>query len=198
MMMSILCIAAISLIPISVHAEELNKTKDIIEAQFEGIEPIKIAEGVYLRDNGECQIVDVDVSKAEKEPVEEEIRLENGQIFEKNVQKGVARANYWDLDASDYAASFQAKYRVFCKTYFKGYEEIYVDYTEIDCPSGSKWKAGLYIGYDEKNSSKWYTSDSTQLYMHYWNMSTSESYRVAFEKTDNDDTATGKMRVHLG
>lgn len=194
-LVAILC--STMLITVPTRAQELTNTdKSCVEDLFAGVEPVEIAQGIYLRENDEFQIIDVDVSKAERVPVEAEEIVNTGEVWDNN-SNDFARVSYWDLDDSDYEASFQAKYRVFTKTYFKGYEEFYVDYTDVKCPSGSKWKAGLYIGTNEKLKSEWYSSGTKQLYMHYYNLSTSESYRAAFEKTDNDDQASGKMRVHL-
>lgn len=103
----------------------------------------------------------------------------------------------WDLNTSSYSGSFQAIYRVMTSVSFVGYTDLYVDYSNVNCPSGSEWKSAIYDGWTEIAASAWLPSSRTSYGSHFFNLDTSVSYNPAFVKTDDKKLATGDIKVYL-
>ncbi len=162
-----------------------------IDQILKDVEPVEVSSGVYLRDNGEVSIYDVDVSQFEELSKPTANSDDDGEIINSSYS-----LNSWDL-STPYSASFKAKYRVFSSESFTGYDTIYTTYSSVVCPSGSTWQGAIYIGYVEKAASTEYASSATTKTVKFSNLDKSKVYRVAFQKTDDQKQATGIMKVYL-
>lgn len=169
--------------------EELTPIE--IDELLNDVTPVEVSPGVYLRENGDIGIYDIDVSKFEPETTLQP-KQGDGEIVPSNMFS----TQSWDL-STPYIASFKAKYRVFSQESFTGYSTIYVSYTDVVCPSDSKWKSAIYIGWDSQASSAWLSSSKTTYVSKFSNLNKKKSYNVVFEKTDNKSQATGIMEVYL-
>lgn len=176
-----------------VHATEMEELTPMqIDEILKDVTPVEISEGVYLRDNGVVSIVDVDVSQFEQQPAIES-SPEDGEIIFDNFPEIMPFS--WDL-STDYIASFRAKFRVFTRSSFSGYDTLYAQFYDINCPSDSTWKGAIFINNQEKASSDWYASSVTSQTLRFYNLDTSKVYNIAFEKTDNGSEATGIIKVY--
>lgn len=189
-LLSVLTLCMLFSLPVLAKDSEVEElTVQEISEILKDVEPVEVATGVYLRDSGEYSIYDVDVSKIEF--VESSVSDTSKDTF---VLDNAPLLRDWDL-STDYVGSFQGAFRVFSRVYFSGYGELYAKFTEINCPSDSTWKASLFAGTKEATCSEWYSSSKTSASVRFYNLDTSTSYRVAFEKTDNNSKASGVMRI---
>lgn len=179
--------------PVSVMAQEIGNSSDLtpieIDELLKDVEPIEVCPGVYLREMGEISIYDIDVSQFTTQEIPESVN-EGEMIPQMALQS-------WDLNTSAYSGSFQAVYRVFTSVDFVGYTDLYVQYSNVNCPSGSQWKSTIYDGWTEIAASDWLSSSKTSYTSHFYNLDTSVSYQPAFVKTNNGDLATGDIKVYL-
>lgn len=170
-----------------------NLTPMEIDEILKDVEPVEIEKGVYLRDNGNVSMLDIDVSQFESVPMQANC-TEAGNIISDN-SSGIMPYS-WDL-STPYIASFSAKYRVLSGESFTGYDTIYVQCYDVVCPSVSAWKTAIYIGWDEQASSAWLNSSTTTYTSKYYNLDKSKAYKAAFVKTDDKLEASGVLKVYV-
>jgi hypothetical protein len=180
------------LFSLNVFAKGNNELTPIeIDQILKDVEPVEVSAGVYLRDNGDVSIYDVDVSQFEVLSKPAGNSDDDGEIINNSYS-----LRSWDLSTS-YTASFKAKYRVFSSESFTGYDTIYTTYSNVVCPSGSTWQGAIYIGWDEQATSTKYASSATTKTVKFSNLDEIKLYRIAFQKTDDKKQATGTMKVYL-
>ncbi len=185
------------LFPTNVFAKGNNNLTPIeIDKLLEDVEPVEISRGVYLRDNGEYEIYDIDVSKFKQTPFLDNEIVENEKtvFFEEDTK---STRSSWDLTTGNYSASFKGKFRVFTKVSFTGYDELFVKYTNVNCPSTSTWQSTLFSGSTMIASSGNLSSGTTTYTSRFYNMDSNKSYNVAFQKTEDGNDAYGNLEVYL-
>lgn len=171
-------------------AGEVNLTPMEIDEILKDVEPIEIEKGVYLRDNGEVSMVDIDASQFEAQP------SQMGPIADGNIISNGSDIMLCDWDLSTpYIASFSAKYRVLSGEGFTGYDTIYVQCYDVSSPS--QWKTGIYVGWSEQAASSWLNSSTTKYTSKFYNLDKSKTYKAAFVKKDDGAEASGVMKVYV-
>lgn len=177
---------------VSLAKEKTELTAIEIDQLLENTDAIEIEEGIYLRDNGEVSIIDIDASLFQTNETSDTIVLSQAD-FMSNL---TMQSRIWDLTSSSYIASFSCKYRVFTKETFKGYNTMYTHVYDLKCPSDSTWKVTLWEGTKKIVDSPVYSYTDKNIAVKFYNLSTTANYRFSFQKTDNGSNATGVIKVY--